>query len=137
MNKITSSTFLYAKKKTGDAFEKVIDITSYPAPYEAPEKVDVSDLSSREKKYTAGMIDIPDLEFGFNYTNESYKAAKGFEGSSETEWQLRFGENGEYGVWTWKGDCFVTPSGGGVGDKREGTLTCYPETEVKETTVTV
>ncbi|MGN0620556.1 MAG: hypothetical protein ACI4I9_01710 [Porcipelethomonas sp.] len=128
--KTTSNTYLYAKKSGETSFLKLIDITSYPDIFTAPEKIDVSDLSSNQKKYTAGMIDLPDYEFGYNYTKSAYDKVKALEGKNDTVYQIRFGENGEYGAWQWTGDIFVNVSGGDVGAKREGTITCYPETDI-------
>ena len=76
MEKSTSKTFLYYATLTGSnntpgTFQKLIDITSYPGIFTPPEKLDVSDLSSNQKKYTQGMVDVPDYEFGFIYTKDA------------------------------------------------------------------
>lgn len=134
MEKTTINTFLYhSETKDGD-FKKLIDITSYPDIFTAPDKLDISDLSSSQKKYTPGMTDLADYEFGFNYTKESYAKCKALEGKKGF-YQIRFGENGEFGAWQWQGDVFATPSGGQVGGTRTGKIVCYPETEVKEVTI--
>ena len=59
MEKSTSNTFLY-HSADGKNFTKLIDITSYPDIFSPPEKLDVSNLSSNQKKYTQGMVDLPD-----------------------------------------------------------------------------
>lgn len=135
MEKSTSKTFLYHSASETGKFEKLIDITSYPDIFSAPEKLDISDLSSNQKKYTQGMFDIPDYEFGFIYNKTSYDAVKALENGAIHYYQLRFGENGEYGAWQWSGTHFATPSGGGVGAVREGKIVCYPESEVTEATI--
>lgn len=132
MEKTTINTFLYAQ--TGGTLEKLVDITSYPDIYTAPEKLDVSTMSSKQKMYTPGMVDLPEYEFGFIYTKAGYDKVKALEGTS-TKYQLRFGEEGEFGAWEWTGDVFVTPTGGSVGAVREAKLTCYPESEISEVTV--
>lgn len=137
MEKSTSMTFLF--HKVGDTFSKLVDITSYPDLFVKPEKLDVSDLSSNQKKYVPGMVDLPDYDFGFNYSKEAYAKVKALEGKSTT-YQLRFGANGEFGIWQWDGDIFVTPTGGAVGAARTGTITVYPATnvtEVDDTAVTI
>lgn len=133
MEKSTINTFLYHSTE-GKNFTKLIDITSYPDIFTAPEKLDISDLSSEQKKYTKGMTDLPDYEFGFNYTKDAYDVLKALEGSKDY-YQIRFGANGEYGAWQWQGDCFATPTGGQVGGTRQGKFICYPETELEEVTV--
>lgn len=134
MEKSTSNTFLYYSATGSGSFAKLLDITSYPDMGSAPEKLDVSDLSSNQKKYEPGMIDVPDMEFGFNYTKERYDAAKEKEGSTGY-YQLRFGANGEYGAWQWSGKHAVTVSGGQVGGVRQGKVTMYPDSEIKAATV--
>lgn len=134
MEKSTSLTFLYHSATADGAFTKLVDITSYPDMNAAPEKLDVSDLSSNQKKYEPGMIDVPDMEFGFNYTKERYDSVKEKEGTTGY-YQLRFGENGEYGAWQWSGKLAVTASGGQVGAARQGKVTMYPDSEIKPITV--
>lgn len=135
MEKSTSKTFLYYSDTTSGDFKKLIDITSYPDIFSPPEKLDISDLSSNQKKYTQGMVDLPDYEFGFIYTKEAYNAVKKLEDGKTYQYQLRFGENGEYGAWQWSGTHFATPNGGNVGSAREGRIVCYPEGEVTEATI--
>ena len=77
------------------------------------------------------MTDLPDYEFGFVWDFEAYKQIKEkYVGKKDTQWQLRFGENGEYGAWEWTGDCFIAPVGGSTGAARTGRIVCYPETDV-------
>lgn len=130
MEKSTSLTFLYFKKSTDADFSKLIDITSYPDLFTAPEKLDISTLSSNQKMYTKGMVDLPDYEFGFYYDEDDYNKIKALESDNTVQYQLRFGENGEYGKWQWSGGIFATPTGGSVGSVREGKVICYPETAV-------
>ena len=135
MEKTTINTFLYHSATGTGAFTKLIDITSYPDIFTAPEKLDISDLSSDMKKYTPGMKDLADYEFGFNYTKDGYDTCKALEGDDKHYYQLRFGKNGEFGAWQWQGDIFVTPSSGSVGATRTGKIVCYPATEVEEVTI--
>lgn len=135
MEKTTIDTYLYKKTKEDTDFKKLVDITSYPDIFTSPEKLDISDLSSAQKKYTPGMKDLPDYEFGFNYTKARYDSVKVLMGKADTEYQIRFGKNGEYGCWGWTGDIFVTPSGGQVGGTRQGKIICYPETDVTDVEV--
>ena len=135
MEKSTSKTFLYHSATEKGAFEKLIDITSYPDIFSAPEKLDISDLSSNQKKYTQGMVDVPDYEFGFIYDKAKFDAVKKLEDGKTHYYQIRFGEKGEYGAWQWSGTHFATPNGGSVGAAREGKIVCYPESEITEATI--
>lgn len=134
MEKTTINTFLLYSMTGEGEYTKVVDITSYPDIFTSPEKLDISDMSSKQKKYTPGMVDLPDYEFGFIYDKAAYNAVKALEGE-ECYYQIRFGENGEFGAWGWKGDIFATPTAGSVGSAREAKLICYPSTEVTPVTV--
>lgn len=134
MEKTTINTYLY----TGEAessLSKLIDITSYPDLMSPPEKIDISDLSSKQKKYTDGMTDLPDYEFGANYTLANYKKVEALK-NKKLHCELRFGENGEYGIFKWQGTIFPSVSGGDVGGKREMKVTCYPESDVEFSSAT-
>ena len=134
MEKTTINTFLYYSEGDSNTFTNLVNITSYPDIFTAPEKLDISDMSSKQKKYTPGMVDLPDYEFGFIYDKADYEKIKALEGKT-SKYQLRFGENGEYGAWEWQGDVFATPTSGSVGSAREAKLICYPSTEVTPTTI--
>ncbi len=134
MEKNTALSFLYYSETESGAFAKLCDITSYPKIRTAPERLDISDLSSRQKKYTEGMIDPEDMTFGFNYSKDRFTTLKGKEGKVGY-YQLRFGEKGEYGAWQWSGTHFTSVDGGEVGAVRKGTVTCYPESEIAEVTI--
>ena len=134
MEKTTINTFLYYKSGTATTFTNLVNITSYPDIFTAPEKLDISDMSSKQKKYTPGMVDLPEYEFCFIYSKDDYEKVKALEGNTAS-YQLRFGQNGEYGAWEWQGDVFATPTSGSVGSAREAKLICYPSTEVTHTTI--
>lgn len=135
MEKATIDTYLRAKTAASGKAEKLCDITSYPDLFTAPEKLDISDLSSRQKKYAEGMIDLPDYVFGANYTKAAYDKIKALEGKDDIVFELLFGKTGEYGAWTWTGSLFVNIKGGEVGGKREMEITTYPKTDITETTI--
>ena len=76
LEKSTINTFLYAKKSSESKAEKLCDITSYPDLFATPEMLDVSDMSSRYKKYAEGMADVLNSPFGANYTKAAYEKIK-------------------------------------------------------------
>ncbi|MBR1750442.1 MAG: hypothetical protein IJ740_06085 [Ruminococcus sp.] len=132
MEKTTIFTYLYMKKSGSSEFTKLCDITSYPDLFTPPEKIEISDMSHKQRLYTEGMTDVPDYQFGANYTKASYAAVKESEDVDTNVYQLRFGENGEHGAWQWTGSHFVNILGGELNSKREMQITCYPETEIEE-----
>lgn len=131
MEHTTSFTFLYVKKAADSDFAKLVDITDYPDLYSAPERLDRSDLSSNSKHYVKGMEDPGELQFGYNYNLDDYKTIKALEGLEDTQYQLRFGENGEFGAWQWTGDLFATPVGGAANEVRKGSITMYPASAIE------
>lgn len=135
MEKSTINTFLFAKTASESKASKLCDITSYPDLFTAPEKLDISDLSSKQKKYAEGMVDVPDYTFGANYATADKTKLKAMEGDDTIVFELRFGAKGEYGAWTWTGSLFLNVKGGEVGGKREMEITVYPKTDITETTI--
>lgn len=136
MEKTTIFTYLYMKPATtGATFAKLCDITSYPDLFTAPEKIEISDMSHRQKLYAEGMTDVPDYQFGANYTAASYTSVKASENVDTNTYQLRFGENGEYGAWEWTGSHFVNILGGELNSKRSMQITCYPNSDITAATV--
>lgn len=134
MEKTTIFTFLMHAETADGEFKELVGITSYPELFSAPEKLDISDMSSKQKKYAPGMVDVTDQEYGYIYDKEAYDKIKALEGKDQY-YQLRFGKNGEYGCWQWHGDIFTTFSGGSTGSAREAKLTMYPKSDIEEVTV--
>lgn len=147
MEKTTSNTFLYyvgitSGTPTGTP-AKLCDITSYPAPFVNPEKLDISDLSSNQRKYTQGMKDLPDYEFGFIYTKNQFSTMHSMcTGANEGKvyhFFLCFGTpsvsgttvTSDYGVFEFDASMSVSPDGGDVGSVRTGTITLYAESDVE------
>lgn len=135
MEHATIDTYLEYKEGSMSGFEILSDITSYPDLFTAPEKLDISDLSSRQKKYAEGMTDVPDYTFGANYVKVTYDKVKKLEGKTDIEFRLLFGKTGQYGAWGWTGSIFANVKGGEVGGKREMEITSYPQSDITPTIV--
>lgn len=123
----TSYTFLYYKASGMSNFAKLVDITDYPDFLPDPERRDVSDLSTNHEKFEKGVYRLPEMSFGCFYSLAAFDKIADLQGTN-TQYQIRFGENGEYGCWQWEGDVFVKPTGGGFGDSRRMQVTFYPNT---------
>lgn len=126
----TSKSYLYYKPSTGSTYEKLLDITSYPALFAAPPKLDATTLSDTQRVYIPDIADTEDMVFGANYDIDSYRKVKELEGV-QTDYEFRFGDKGEYGRWQWTGDIFTTPVAGEVGAVRAMEMTLYPSTEIE------
>lgn len=127
----TSKTYLYHKATpSASEFIKLCDITTYPDIFTPPARLQTTTLSNTQHTYTPDIKDIPDFQFGCNYELDDFQRIKALEGT-KLDYELRFGDDGEYGIFSWKGDIFITPTGGSVGAVRGGQITCYPETEIE------
>lgn len=153
MEKITAYTFLYYATLTAGAGgtvtagtpTKLTDITSYPAPYTPPERIEITDLSSNQRKYTKGLIDHDDMSFGFVYDHDVFESMLSLaESNAAYRFYLCFGEptpssgtlsdstiTAPYGLFRFDGTMAVTVDGGDIGAARTGTITLYPETEIE------
>lgn len=117
----TMNTIL--KYKVDDAFVKLVDIKDYPDLGSAPELIETTTLTQTERHTNIkGLQDATDLTFTANYTLEDYETVKALEGNEE-EFQLHLGDDGEDGVFGWKGELSVYLSGGGVNEVREMVIT--------------
>ncbi len=126
----TSNTYLYHKATpSASTFTKLCDITTYPDIFSAPPRLDATTLSNTQHVYVKDITDVPDMQFGCNYEVDDFERIKALEGI-QLDYELRFGAAGEYGTFAWKGDIFITPTGGAVGAVRAGQITCYPANEI-------
>ena len=125
----TSKTFL--NTKVSAAYTKLVDITSYPDIFTAPPRLDTTTLTDTQRTYIKDIVDVPEMVFEAWYDKTAYTAVKALEGK-QTEFQLAFGETGtgSQGTFTWTGDIFCTPLGGGVSGIRGMQITCYPSTAI-------
>lgn len=102
------------------AFEKLVDITSYPDLGSTPSKLDTTTLSEAKFKTSIlGLQEVPDLTFEANYDKADYDKIAGI-GNDEVSFQLKFGTSG--GTFTWKGQVTVYANGGSVDEVRKMTL---------------
>jgi len=128
----TSKSFLmYKATPTAPEYTELCGITSYPDIFTAPPRLDVTNLSDTQRRYIPDIVDVPEMVFGSWYDKVTYTKIKALQGK-KTAYQLKFGDDGEYGKWSWEGDIFVTPVGGGVSGVREMQITAYPATEIEE-----
>ena len=119
----TYKTFLM-KKGTGDAWEKLIDIKSYPDLGGAPEMLETTTLSNGGQTHIPGIKNSEPLEFTANYSKEDYAKLKALEGV-EGEYAVWFGgtvsgrivtPTGDEGKFEFSGQLSVFVNGGGVNE---------------------
>jgi len=63
----TMGTYLMYKASGSSEFTKLVDIKNFPDLGGEPERVDVTTLSDRVRKYAMGVQDLASFTFGANY----------------------------------------------------------------------
>ena len=134
----TYKTYLmYKATSAATQYTKLIDIKSFPDLGGEPERIDVTTLSDKIRKYTPGVQDLSSFQFTANYIAADYTKMVGLEGK-QTEYAIWVGAetsnnvdtpNGENGKWSWTGDVSVFKAGGDVNAAQDMTITMYPSTD--------
>ena len=135
----TYKTYLMYKATTAaTTYTKLCDIKSFPDLGGEPERIDVTTLSDRVKKYTAGVQDLSSFSFSANYIPADYNKINGLSGQ-QRDYAIWIGADtatngvdtptGENGKWSWTGDIYVFKTGGNVNAAQEMTITAFPSTE--------
>ena len=134
----TYQTYLMVKKTTGGAYEKVIDITSFPDLIPPNDRIDITTLSDYMRKYIKGIGDTTEQTYGANYTPENYEAVNEL-ADNQYDYALWFGgttgangvePDGHNGKFEWTGDISAGINGGGVNEAVGMTVTCVPSTVI-------
>lgn len=135
---ISTYKIFLMKKGTGDTYEKLFDIKSFPDLGGAPEMLETTTLSDKMQTYIAGIQSLDALEFECNYTKEDYTKAKGLEGKTES-YAVWFGGTGEGatltptgsdGKFAFDGQLSAFPVGGGVNEVVGMTVSIAPSTPI-------
>lgn len=132
----TYKTYLMIKK-TGDNYEKLTSITSYPDIGGDPEMLETTDLEQDAQTFCEGVQQIEQLQFEANYIKDEYDKLRAL-AHQELELAICFGSNdGVDGAWGWNGNISVKAGGAGVNEVRKMTITSAPYTPIEPVTVTV
>lgn len=114
----------------GIAFNKLVDIISYPDMGASPSKLDTTDLTQPKYKTSIfGLQEIPDLTFECNYDDTAYNTIIGLEGD-DLKFKIEFGDTAADGSLAWDGQVSVFVTGGGVDEVRKMTVTCSASTAI-------
>lgn len=122
----------------GSAYEKLIDIKSFPDLGGAPEMLETTTLSDSMQTYIPGIQSLDALEFESNYTKTDFAKLKAMEGE-EKNYAVWFGGTGEGetltptgsdGKFKFKGQLSVYPVGGGVNEVVGMNINIAPSTPI-------
>lgn len=129
---------VFLMKKSGSAYEKLIDIKDFPDLGGSPEMLETTTLSDGAQTFIPGIQSIDALEFTANYTKADYSSLVALKGT-DTDFAVWFGGTEAGGVVTPTGtdgkfefsgmlDVFV--AGGGVNEVVDMTITIAPSTPI-------
>ena len=133
----TYKTFLMVQK-SGETWEKLIDIKNFPDLGGAPEMLETTTLSDGMQTYIPGIQSLDGLEFTANYTKEDFDTLKEMEGT-EYKFSVWFGgtvsgstvtPTGTDGKFDFGGQLSVFPVGGDVNAVIEMTINIAPSTPI-------
>ena len=132
----TYKSFLMVKNS--DAWEKLIDIKSYPDLGGAPELLETTTLSDPMTTNIMGIQSLDALEFECNYTLADYTKLKEMEGTDKefavwlggTESGGTVTPDGSDGKFEFGGQLSVYVNGGGVNEVRNMTVSIAASTPI-------
>lgn len=144
MSQPTSSykSFLMYKPKSATSYEKLVDIKEFPDLGSAPNTIDVTTLSDKQKMYVNDIFDPGNLEFNANYDPDDFAKLKAIEGQ-RLDYAVWFGgtetggvltPTGDIGKFEFEGELAVWVKGAGVSASRDMGISIAPATEIKKTT---
>jgi len=132
----TVDTFLMIGSGSGTiTYSKLCDIKDYPDLIGAPEALETTTLSNRQRTYIEGLKANEQLTFTANYTESDFSTLNGYAGV-EKDLAIYFGASalntpdGHDGKFTFKGYVSVSIIGHGVNEVREMQITITPTTEI-------
>jgi hypothetical protein len=132
----TYKSFLMHKKSS--AYEKLVDIKSFPDLGGAPELLETTTLSDSMTTNILGIQSLDALEFECNYTKEDYTKLKALEGQEldfavwlgGTESGATVTPTGSDGKFEFKGQLSVFVNGGGVNEVVNMTVSIAASTPI-------
>ena len=121
----TSMTFLMVAK-SGDTYEKLVDITDYPDIGDNPQMLDATTLSDDGVRQIPGINNANELEFGYNYDPQTYDKIKKMK-EPNTKFAIYLGgtseaPTGELGMFKFSGQISTYMSGGATNEVRKAKL---------------
>ena len=115
--------------ENGSQWTKLCPIKSFPALGGAPEQIEITDMEAESQEFIPGVQSVDAMEFGANYTLESYLAVKEKE-NKPLKYRIKLGKNGVAGTATWDGQHSVYVNEGEVNGAIGMTITVSPSSKV-------
>ena len=129
---------VYLMRKVNGIYQKLIDIKDFPDLGGSPEMLETTTLSDSMQTYIPGIQSLDALEFTANYDKDDFEALKALDGveCDFAVWLGGINSNGEVipsgsdGKFYFKGQLSVFPTGGGVNEVVNMTITIAPSTPI-------
>lgn len=106
-------TMLYSKNAEGK-FIELLEIISAPAQGSAGGTIEVTTLKSAVKQYIADRKDVPEQDFGYNYTEANFKKAVVVCDGDTHEFLVKFQDGSGYTI-KGSGQTWINEVGRGAG----------------------
>ena len=125
-------------KKSGETYEKLVDIKDYPDSGGSPETLETTTLSDGMQTYINGIQSSEAMEFTINYDSTTYDTIDAL-ADTETAFAIWFGgtesagvvtPTGSEGKFEFKGYISIRVSGKGVNEVREAVISIAPSTVI-------
>lgn len=129
----TIGTYLYIGTESADT---LFYIKQYPDLGGSPEQIEVTDCEDEQQMNVAGVQSMESIDFLMNFKQETFADLQELldDGKADLHFELRFGEQGEHGLFTWTGCGVIRVNGGDVNSAREMTLTVFLSSEITDGT---
>lgn len=133
----TYKTYLMYRTTTSGTYTKLCDIKSFPDLGGTPERIDVTTLSDKVRKYTAGVQELASFSFDANYIAADYQKINALSGN-QYDYAVWVGAttsnsvdipDGSNGKWSWTGDIYAQKVGAGVNNPQDMRITAFPSTD--------
>lgn len=138
----TYQTYLMHKtSSSATEYTKLVDIKDFPDMGGTPEMLETTTLSDPMQTFIAGIqtLDTSGLQFTANYTKADFTTLKALESDTDHYFAVWFGAttsggtdtpSGADGKFSFQGQLSVFPSGGGVNEVVNMTISIAPSTKI-------
>lgn len=117
-------------QKTGDTYEKLVDIKAFPDMGGAPEMLETTTLSDAAQTFIKGIQTLAAMEFTYNYTKEDFATVKALDDGANHKFALYFGANGVDGKFEWEGQLSTWVVGAAAKAVVEAKISIAPSTKI-------
>lgn len=137
----TYQTYLMHKASAAADYTKLVDIKDFPDMGGTPEMLETTTLSDPMQTFIKGIqtLDSSGLQFTCNYTKTDYQTLKALENETNHEFAVWFGATtsgstetptGSDGKFEFTGSLSVFPTGGGVNEVVNMTVSIAPSSKI-------